>query len=71
MGEPYRGGVSSRHHSSLGTRFTHARRKTFYEDEVKEKVPLPGPGNYQSPSEFGQYDGDIYKTFELSGNKTN
>lgn len=20
----------------------------------------PGPGSYQSPSEFGQYDGDIY-----------
>lgn len=69
LGDQYKSGLSSRYHSSLGTKFSHARRKTFYDEDVKEKVSVPGPGNYQSPSEFGQYDGDIYKTFELSGNK--
>lgn len=31
----------------------------------------PGPGYYQAPSEFGLYDGDIYKQFRESKRSKN
>ena len=42
-------------------KFDKTRRITKFDDAAKLASRNPGPGNYKSPSEFGQYDGDVYR----------
>ena len=44
------GGGISRFNSSLGAQFTHAKRKTYIDDETYRTSSLPGPGKYKAPS---------------------
>lgn len=41
-------------------------RSTYFDASVKAEKDKPGPGNYKTPSEFGQYDGDVYGKTEMS-----
>lgn len=34
-------------------------RVTKFEHEANKNY-IPGPGSYRSPSDFGQYDGNVY-----------
>lgn len=57
-------------HQGNGTRaFGQTARTTFTDQFRKTSSKLPGPGNYESPTEFGIYgDSKYYKT--LAGFKT-
>ena len=50
-------------HKGSGTRaFSHNPRKIFTDDVSKSLKNLPGPGNYEKPSDFGVYgDATYYK----------
>ena len=50
-------------HKGAGTRaFSQTSRKIFTDDVSKSVKNLPGPGNYESPSDFGVYgDAHYYK----------
>lgn len=40
-----------------------------FESEAKKNY-IPGPGSYRSPSDFGQYDGNVYN-LNITMYKTN
>lgn len=48
--------------------FDKETRVAEFEKKAKKNYN-PGPGSYRSPSDFGQYDGDIYN-YNLSMYKT-
>jgi hypothetical protein len=41
-------------------KFDSEPRETMFDRVFRKEIEKPGPGYYQAPSEFGQYDGDIY-----------
>lgn len=56
--------------SGYGKRyFDKESRVVKFENEAKKNY-IPGPGAYRSPSDFGHYDGDVYKNNTLSMYKT-
>lgn len=51
---------NSKHLGGTIAKFGRSSRATFVDEVVKNDKSKPGPGFYKSPSEFGQYDGDVY-----------
>lgn len=51
----------SSHRGGTRAKFDSAPRKTKFDEIMQTSVTKPGPGQYKAPSEFGQYDGDIYR----------
>lgn len=49
--------------------FDKETRMIDFEHKAKKNYN-PGPGSYRSPSDFGQYDGDVYTTNDLQMYKT-
>lgn len=41
-------------------KFNRTPRMSFVDEFKSNDKSQPGPGNYRSPSEFGQYDGNVY-----------
>ena len=47
-------------------KFGRTSRATFIDEKKSNIKNLPGPGYYRAPSEFGQYDGNVYGASALS-----
>lgn len=56
-----------------GTRakFDKDKRESMFDKVFRKELANPGPGYYQVPSEFGQYDGDIYNEMRTSKRSQN
>ena len=52
--------VSSRHEGTGQRAFSTGRKVSKFDEFSKTFVAYPGPGSYRSPSEFGNYDGEVY-----------
>ena len=52
-------------------KFDKDRRDSMFDKVFRKELEAPGPGYYQMPSEFGQYDGDIYGEFRQSRRSKN
>ena len=52
--------VNSKYGGTGQRAFTHRERTTLFDEHPKHQEIIPGPGSYRLPSEFGQYDGDVY-----------
>lgn len=51
---------NSKYKGGTQAKFSRTSRATFI-DETKNSIKnMPGPGFYKAPSEFGQYDGNVY-----------
>lgn len=47
--------IQSKHKGSGTRAFSMSERKTFIDETSKSVKKLPGPGNYDKPSDFGIY----------------
>ena len=54
-----------------GKRYFDKERRVVEFDKKASKNFIPGPGSYRSPSDFGQYDGDIYNTISFNRSLSN
>jgi hypothetical protein len=52
-------------------KFDGEHRDTLFDQVFRRELSNPGPGYYQAPSEFGQYDGDIYVEMRKSKRSNN
>ena len=52
-------------------KFDRDRRESTFDKIFRKELEAPGPGYYQAPSEFGQYDGDIYAELRNSRRSKN
>ena len=52
-------------------KFNRTPRSTFIDEQKYSNKFKPGPGFYRSPSEFGQYDGNVYGATALGRFATN
>jgi hypothetical protein len=50
----------SKNKGGTGAKFERDRKESMFDRVFKKELANPGPGYYQLPSEFGQYDGNIY-----------
>ena len=55
--------IVSVHRGGTNAKFDVERRKTRFDEAATSGKERPGPGDYKSPSEFGQYDGNVYDRF--------
>ena len=56
--------TNSKYKGGTQAKFQNSRRFTYFDAAVKSETGKPGPGNYKTPSEFGQYDGNVYGNME-------
>ena len=56
--------VLSNNKGGTKAKFDQTKRQSLFEQVFKRQLYNPGPGYYKAPSEFGQYDGDIYKQLQ-------
>ena len=52
--------ILSNHSGGTKAIFDHSKRITKFDQVKKQSMNHPGPGSYRMPSEFGQYDGEVY-----------
>lgn len=55
--------ISSRHEGTGRRAFTIDKKLSKFDEYSKTFQGNPGPGSYRSPSDFGQYDGQVYERF--------
>ena len=51
---------NSKYKGGTQARFSKSGRNCYFDQSARTENYKPGPGNYRTPSEFGQYDGDVY-----------
>ena len=52
---------NSKYKGGTIAKFMKTPRATFFDNATRRaSQEKPGPGSYQQPSEFGQYDGNVY-----------
>lgn len=52
--------ILSNHSGGTKAIFDHSKRITKFDQVKNHSMNQPGPGSYRMPSEFGQYDGEVY-----------
>jgi len=52
-------------------KFDKTQRESMFDQVYRKELENPGPGYYQMPSEFGQYDGDIYNDLRTTKRSRN
>ena len=58
--------ILSNHSGGTKAIFDHSKRITKFDQVKKQSMNHPGPGSYRMPSEFGQYDGEVYANITSS-----
>ena len=53
--------IVSSNTGGTNAKFDKTKRVTKFDEERRAASIRPGPGYYKAPSEFGQYDGDVYR----------
>ena len=57
---------NSKYKGGTQAKFARTQRKSYFDESAGTELYKPGPGNYKAPSEFGQYDGEVYNRPEIS-----
>jgi hypothetical protein len=63
--------VLSQNRGGTQAKFDRNRRESVFDEVYRKELERPGPGYYPLPSEFGQYDGDIYSQLRHSKRSRN
>lgn len=58
--------VNSKHTGTGLRAFTLSKRVSKFDEISASRRNIPGPGSYRQPSDFGQYDGDVYGTMSAA-----
>jgi len=58
--------INSKHLGTGLRAFTISKRVSKFDEISASRRNIPGPGSYRQPSDFGQYDGNVYNTISAS-----